>query len=436
MLNDNIIKLKEKDEKRFKLFKVGEIFDSWSKYFFEDRHVLNRKGVGAFYTPEWIVKIMVERALRKLLDKNCDLAKIKILEPSAGTGNFVDILIEEIHQMTHRSYQSIADQIYLIDINLDSLKLLIKRMKEKYNVEMKNIFHEDALEHQGTGYDLIIGNPPYGNLLSKEYKKEHGDRYNNIALSFLAKFQKSLSDDGILYFIVPHSFSRSGLGSEIWRNEIKKEKSLYEVIDVGNPFYDITLEQIIVGLNKKNNLLINSGSIRKNKPIEEINIDDFYSKEDSRMIIYFDEYYRNIMNKFTLFPFYGKRGKDYKKDELEQEKNETNYFLVGGKNISKNGIIYLKNYDKFVSDKTHVLEREVVGITQFGTNLKAAIIKKGMIPSGGIVLIKSKHLNNDEIVAFLNRKDVEEFLRKYIFNYAELTVHIDAKYIKQIPYFI
>lgn len=436
MINDRILKIKEIDEKRFKLFKKGEIFDDWAKYFFEDQNVSNRKETGSFYTPEWIVRIMVERTLNYFIDKNIDISNIKILEPSVGTGNFVDVLIDEINKKTGKPYKKIVENISVIDVNNDSLTILKQRIVEKYDVEITNVFNEDALSNNTNEYDLIIGNPPYGNLLSKEYKEKNSDKYNNIALTFLSIFQNKLSDNGILYFIVPHSFSRSGSGSEIWRKEVKDNKSLYEIIDVGNPFFDITLEQIIVGLNKKENLEILSGSIRRNEAIRKISISDFYSEKDVRMIIYFDDHYKKIMNNYKNFPFDGKRGKDYKKQDLESEKRDGNYFLVGGKNISKRGLVHLKNYDKFVSDSTYVLDKEEVAITQFGTNLKASILKPGVVPSGGVVIIRAKELKNEEIVGFLNRNDVEEFLRKYILNYAELTVHLDSKYINQIPYFL
>ena len=100
----------------------------------------------------------------------------------------------------------------------------IKRIKDIFGFELHNFYCCDALLFDMKGFDLIIGNPPYGNLLDKELKIKLKDKYGNIALNFINHFYKLLTNNGLLYFIVPHSFSRAGQGALVWRKEIIENK--------------------------------------------------------------------------------------------------------------------------------------------------------------------------------------------------------------------
>lgn len=161
---------------------------------------------------------------------------------------------------------------------------------------------------------------------------------------------------------------------------------------------------------------------------------DIFDNNEKRISIYYDEIYENIKKSNPIYPFNGKRGKDFNKKELFDKKDDNNYWVILGKNISKSGVINVANYDKYSQSKEYVLDKEYVAITQFGINLKAALVPKDTIPSGGIVIIQHGELSQEEAINYLNKKEVNEYLQKYILNGAELTVHLDGKYLKQIPY--
>lgn len=435
----DLYKIKENDIKRFNDFKKKRLNnDGWSEYAFFDMGIEkdSRSNTGSFYTPEWIVTLMVKNCIEKLIQKGVDINNFKILEPSVGSGNFIHILIQEIHKVTNQDYQSIINNIHVIDINSEAIDICKRKIKNLFNADLKNINIMDALDYNREyDFDLIIGNPPYGNILSKEKKHSLNDKFSNIALNFIEFFKNKLSNKGIMEFIVPHSFTRAGSGSKKWRDIIKEDYSLYQAIDVGNPFFDITLEQVILSFSREKNLYIETGSLRESLILERKNVvhNDFYNEDDNRMILYFNDEYKDIKNKAVLYPFSGKRGKDYLKSSTSKNKEDGSWIILG-KNIKKGKLEHIENYDQYIIDEKNVLTEDVLAITQFGTNLKAAIIPKGCIASGGVVIVSYENISIEEAMDYLNRKSVNEYLKKYILNNAELTVHLDGKYISQIPY--
>lgn len=433
-LTQEDLQLSKKDKERFKHFKKEHVFlDAWSEFAFHDMHLDNkeRSESGSFYTPEWIVRVMVKRALDSM-EKPLD--SIRILEPSCGSGNFLEIIVQEMMLRTGKSAKTLLEtQIFGYDNSVKAVKKAKIRLFNVFGVEAKNIIHTDSLKEQ-TQFDLIIGNPPYGNLLSEEYKKNINDKYNNIALNFLDHCFEQLLDKGIVYFIVPHSFSRAGAGAKTWRKKVYENHALFEVIDVGNPFFDITLEQVIIGLKKSKNTTIQTHSIRRNETGYLVPYEKFYHINDYRWILYYDAHYESIMAQNPDFPFHGKRGKDVDKKILQTTKQENNYWIILGKNITKDGLKHITNYDRYTTDRTFLLNKEVVAITQFGTNLKATLLPRNVVPSGGVVIISHENLTQEETINYLNCQETNDFLIKYVLNCAELTVHLDGKYLKEIPY--
>ena len=436
-LSQEILNIKEIDKLRYtKFLKEKILLDDWANFSFYDFSIdkIHRKKQGCFYTPEWIIRQMVKNSLAFFKNK-INLNHIKILEPSCGTGNFIQILVDELQKITNNTYEYILNNnIYAIDINLNATKKCKERLNKIYNVDFKNIICTNALYYNEHQFDLIIGNPPYGNILNKKDKKILNDKYHNIALNFLDHFYNLLTQKGLLYLIVPHSFSRAGQGALLWRNKIIKEKSLYEIIDVGNPFFDISLEQVIIGLTKNENKKVITNSIRYDKPGSIVDYINIFDNPGHTICIYYDDFYSNLKKQNLKYPFNGKRGKDFKNNELQKEKNNNNYWLILGKNIKKGYIMNIRNYDKYVCDSSYLLKEDTVAITQFGINLKAAIIPKNCIASGGTVLISHQNISKEDTVNYLNNKKVNHYLQTYILNGAQLTVHLDGKYIKQIPY--
>lgn len=171
---------------------------------------IKKNKYGQYFTPKLIADFMIE-----LADIN---QKSKILEPSSGTGIFLDLLQK-------KGYNNLS--AYEID----------KELAPKYDFVKNESFVSADIQEK---YDLIIGNPPYirWKNLEKELKTELAtnhlwNKYFNslcdYSYLFILKSIELLEENGQLIFITPeywlntmHSISlrnymvRNGYFSDIY----------------------------------------------------------------------------------------------------------------------------------------------------------------------------------------------------------------------------
>ncbi len=191
-----------------------------------------------------------------------------ILEPSFGTGNFINELLK-------------------YDVSIDAFEI----DKNVYKpIDRCNCFNGDfLLQEINKKYDFIIGNPPYIELtysyytdedkkkLEKLYKLKGRGRINLIHLFFDRTFQL-IKEKGFIAFLLPSTILTSP-----WYNDIRKK--IYEEYSVLNiienvPFKEVSISVCLLILQKKVN--------GKHKFIEKN--DEFYILTKNK----------NILNKTTL----------------------------------------------------------------------------------------------------------------------------------------
>lgn len=408
-----------------------------------------RENTGAVYTPEWVVHYMCDNLLNTYLKHNSDLWNIKVLDPSCGSGNFTQIMVSKLCDLLVLHYPQknqdeilkhvLTNVIYGWDINPDSVKVCTRRLEYFFGMAPKNIQLHNTLMDEGLIFDIIIGNPPYGDLLSKSDKTLLKDQYGNIALNFIDWALDHLAPTGEMAMIVPHSFTRAKSKYCIWRKKLYSSKSLHTIVDVGNPFCDITLEEVIFFFNKKQNTTILSHSLKEPQYNQTVPIDLFYNQNyDYKMMIYADSFYYQMQENKLSNPFSGKRGQDISKSQLKMQPSEGYLWHILGKNITKDGLKNIPNYDCYIHPeqcKTGlIISSPVVAITQFGSNLKACLLDSTCFPSGGTVVVNHEGISAEECIAYLNQPSINHYLKKYVFGNADLTVHIDGVYLQEIPY--
>ena len=154
------------------------------------------------------------------------------------------------------------------------------------------------------GFDIVIGNPPYGfrNVLSKEEKDYFRKKLklefksgDSAELFVKISFDRFLAEKGILTFIIP----KKSLYGEAWEdtriNYWGKNNFLYS-LDTGKSFDNVLLEAAVFGVQKNPNInsKIMLGFLQANGDIRSFQADN----------------YNSILSKFKTLQIYSVLNKD------------------------------------------------------------------------------------------------------------------------------
>lgn len=393
-----------------------------SSYIFE-KSVANNKESGSFYTPQSIIF----DCLKKF--QNLNLKKIRVLEPSVGGGNFVLPLINAIDSIG-------KIELDLVDINPDAIKELKKKIK-KYNIDSSkikiNYLVEDFIEHDmSKGYDIVVGNPPYFKLKSKElakYKDIIDITSGNIYGLFLEKIYPH-SDNIIM--VLPKNF--------LMAPELDKVRKKYEAYDIASlidygvdGFKDVFIEIISIHFQKnyKNKIYIEN---KRDNTIRYVK--QKYIFHDKMWLIYRNEFFDEYIKRFELdyFDFY--RDRQITNKYL---KNSGKYQVLRSKNILDDGqIVSIKNYDRFIDDPTpflfsKYLNMDAIIFPNFTYNIRASKLPKNTLANGSIVIAYPK---NGQDINQINTDvySTKEFREYYsiVKNKSKFTINIDRNTIYYI----
>ncbi|MHB8278188.1 MAG: Eco57I restriction-modification methylase domain-containing protein [Candidatus Humimicrobiaceae bacterium] len=283
-----------------------------------------RKDLGQFYTPDYIIEVILNFTIKELF-KVKPPNEIKILDPACGSGGFLikayDILRKEYLEKGFYSntiHQHILENnLYGIDINpfatqLTAMNLLLKDLENptaKINIvvgdsldrrldnSLEIDLHDTPLSKinnynkswaslksiiDNKPFDVIIGNPPYIRVqnLEEQKKKVYKKLYQSavgsydICILFLERALELLSNGGILGFIISSKFMNSNYGKNI-RKYIKDNAVIENIIDLRELkiFDEATTYPIILIIRKQEN----QNSYFNYKKI--IDSDIFYIKE-------------------------------------------------------------------------------------------------------------------------------------------------------------
>ncbi len=262
------------------------LIDSFEEQFLSGYH--KRKKEGTFYTNRSISDFIVTETLLCLINKKLNnhtqnikniqsldeilkfdqdlkqkiikiLLNITICDPACGSGIFLlsaaHILYNTILKLNYhlpdiQIKKQILNNLFGFDINEYAIKLCILKLLRWYNNEDKTRMEKlisilksnlriqnSIINSKFPKFDIIIGNPPYGNILNqkeKEVLKKENVFYKDIYCAFLLKALKWSNE--VIGFLVPKSFLlRQGYIK--FRSNFLSKANIFKIFDLGSKMF-------------------------------------------------------------------------------------------------------------------------------------------------------------------------------------------------------
>ena len=172
------------------------------------------KYTGVHYTPRYLVRSIVENALKSV---NLDSPNLTILDPACGSGAFLQEVMKQLREMNY------LGQIHLKGYDISPMaeqtaKFLLNYEKRRQwgNRVTVDIHCQDSLVEDWGENDLILMNPPF---ISSELIKDADTKQRvndlltelqmkkrpNMAAAFFYRAIQSLKHDGVLGAVLPTS---------------------------------------------------------------------------------------------------------------------------------------------------------------------------------------------------------------------------------------
>lgn len=228
---------------------------------------MNNKELGQFFTPTFIVKLM----LNHIKYHGVNILSKSVCDNSAGEGAFLIEMVKRFIQSAKDNNidnieEQLNEKIYGIELDKKTYKKLIENLNrvvddyglESTKINWKNIRNDNTLNID-VKVDLIIGNPPYVRKRNMINQKEldnflfssqsNGDLY----LSFFEKSLNSLNENGELLYITPSSWLNSK-SAEKMREYFYNENLIESLIDFErNQIFNATTYVAITHLKMNKN---------------------------------------------------------------------------------------------------------------------------------------------------------------------------------------
>ena len=311
-----------------------------------------------------------------------------------------------------------------------------------------------TFQDKDAGFDLVIGNPPYGNILSDEERRIIQSSYDtdvskgrsgswNVAALFVARSRMLMKKEGQLGFLLPNSILRVGQFSKI-RDFILKDMQLWEIVDEGNPFADVTLEMVSifckVGRDKsKHDVKV----VSRRKGVEGIYDVPWEILTSCRIFpLYFDDIYLKIFDGAKRNILTASRGRDIPSQHVSTKKGRSFRvpYATKGRSVKRyrldfDHIVYADDWFDDNPAFMDSFENEFLIATKNYPYPRCIMKPKGVLHGGGAVRIGlvDVDLNARAIGMILNSRLARYVCTRYLTNYSQLTTCLNTGIIDEMP---
>ena len=303
-------------------------------------------------------------------------------------------------------------------------------------------------ENRKTGFDVVIGNPPYGATIDVEIDENSNETY----LLFYQRAIELVKENGTVSFITPDSWLTNN-NAKFIRKLFRKQGAILSIKDAYKVFSDAhdvwcnipvfvkgkMQDDVIITRDKPYDLPIFQFVLSKDRIIE---------CNDNEWFVYFNnDYYgifKKVSNHFGLNNFCQiKRGFSPTPNNSNTTIQKQRRQLIGGEDFGRYSYKikpkYLNDeYEKSKESIEYVLNREFIGIQRIRTNsleissrwlICNIFNEKQLVPNDSIgFLIDFKELSPYYILSILNSNLLNIF---YKFQYTDKNVK--PIYISKLP---
>ncbi|MCH5322979.1 MAG: class I SAM-dependent DNA methyltransferase [Helicobacter sp.] len=346
---------------------------------------------------------------------------------------------------------------------LKAFGALKKSFDELFNLNSNKPFEwrfafPEVLDDEGNfvGFDLVIGNPPYGVELSKEEREKYKNIYKtsntDTAALFILFSDKILAPNGINAFIVPKALTFASNWEEI-RNLLYDDFS--HIIDCGRAWSYVLLEMIIFLRQKQiptktylNAFLNKDGALQNIFTIEKTQCKTFgfylndlekekldlglkikknnqFSLADCGENIWGDVFYSHIKSSEDDFIVLG--GKEIQRYFINGEKGYIS------KEIKTSNKANIKNNSVLVQRLIAHIEKPYPHIKMTGTIPLGINLSRYKIVNTIHQIICNKDISNRYILGLLHSKFLNWYCYYFVFAKAIRSFQLSNEMAKRIP---
>ena len=370
---------------------------------------------------------------------------------STEKGEKAEFLRNILEEIRSEIYKIITPQVWRI-LSSNSKKIDWKLIKDSnfekcfhWGVDFGNVIDTG-------GFDIVIGNPPYGVQFEK-WESDFIKKTTNFArthmvseVAFIEKSYQLVKDGGYLGLIIPKNIMYSHMNYTC-REAIISDLVL--VSDVSVSFAKVKLEQVIIVLNKNKP----TTAYKIASPFNDIVTD--YDKEVCKLtksiVLDSNENHKKLLMKLLSSDYrLGQATKSTMGVHMNSKaiSKSTSKPILCGKNVGafvirKNPELFLpdelisKEFEQFLKPKI-VIQVIITHITKPKPHLKlmAAYDEKGRILVDTLCMIeaiKEDKWSKEFLLCALNSKLISWYAYHYIYSDAIRTMHAVAAYTDRFP---
>ena len=319
---------------------------------------------------------------------------IRILEPSVGAGNFIPLIIKKYEHVP----EVVLDLVDIDPVAINNLEVIMPNIKDKYNIKINYII-DDFLTHSfDEKYDVVIGNPPFSvidskNPLLRVYRGQNVNKRTRNTFEFF--IEKALKIGKIVSLVTPKTLIYAPEFDET--RSILKRLGLLSIIDFGEcGFKKVLVETINLMFTSNNVKKTHIRSIPQNIDVQQ---ETKYITDPKYpyWILYRNKFFDDVSSKMTFGLFSCFRDRQITNSMLIDDGDIP---VLRSRNINDDGteIISIPGYDKMLREEdTHNLavseyiNRDDVYLTPNMTYYPRLMRKpKGILVNGSVAILIPK----------------------------------------------